>query len=124
MRVAEIMTIKIVAVRQDAPVKSIAPLLFAHGISAVPVLLKDRSGSQKPPQKCTRCYEFVRGQRRFSIVRPVNVDQFCRSHGAAALSASQRARSKRSRRPTIGTLPGLAEGSILNATLCAPNVAR
>jgi CBS domain-containing protein len=41
MRVADIMTTKIVAVRQDAPVKSIAPLLFAHGISAVPVLNED-----------------------------------------------------------------------------------
>ena len=41
MKVAELMTTKIVAVRPDTPVKSIAPLLFAHGISAVPVVNAD-----------------------------------------------------------------------------------
>ena len=36
----------------------------------------------------------------------------------------QRARSKRTSRPTMGALPGLADGSILNVMLCPPTVAR
>lgn len=43
MQVGDVMTTKVVAVRPETPVHSIAQLLFTHGISAVPVI--DESGA-------------------------------------------------------------------------------